>query len=255
MTHWRDNLGWLAGSIVTAIALAIGWLFSSGVVVNLLFLLVGSGIAYFVQTRTQKRLWKREDAITMIDKVYGPIFREMSLSLESVGLGESPNYESVSQLKETMRNNFYFFRIKPDLKTDFHALMKRLERYAKIQSSTHTLILQKIRDAVKKLHKRDAGVTPDQVWLALYSLNDAIQFDKINLEQTILRKISPSDFIEDMKGYGKMRLLRSLLQVRRRKSAILKHCAKLCQMKWKKNHYIKWKRRKDMLLLRDLRHS
>lgn len=58
MTDLRENLGWLVGSIATAIAMAVGWFISSGVVVNLLFLLIGSGITYFVQTRTQKRAWK-----------------------------------------------------------------------------------------------------------------------------------------------------------------------------------------------------
>lgn len=58
MTDLRENLGWVIGSIATAIAMAVGWLTSSGVVVNLLFLLLGSGITYVVQTRTQKECGK-----------------------------------------------------------------------------------------------------------------------------------------------------------------------------------------------------
>ena len=43
MTDLRENLGWLVGSIATAVAMAIGWFISSGVLINLLFLLVGAG--------------------------------------------------------------------------------------------------------------------------------------------------------------------------------------------------------------------
>jgi hypothetical protein len=77
MTNSRENLGWLLGSIVTAIAMAVGWLISSGVVVNLLFLLIGFGITYFVQTRTQKRAWKREYSVKIVETVYGPFYKEL----------------------------------------------------------------------------------------------------------------------------------------------------------------------------------
>jgi hypothetical protein len=76
MTDLRENSGWVIGSIATAIAMAVGWLTSSGVVVNLLFLLLGSGITYVVQTRTQKRVWKREYALRNTETVYGPLFQD-----------------------------------------------------------------------------------------------------------------------------------------------------------------------------------
>ena len=60
MSDLRENFGWLVGSIATAIAMAFGWLISSDVVVSLLFLLIGSAITYFVQSRTQKRAFPLE---------------------------------------------------------------------------------------------------------------------------------------------------------------------------------------------------
>lgn len=55
MTDWRENLGWLIGSIATAITLAIGWLFESGILNTIVGIVVGAGIALFIQSRTQKR--------------------------------------------------------------------------------------------------------------------------------------------------------------------------------------------------------
>jgi len=77
MTDVRENLGWILGSIATAIAVAVGWLISSGVVINLIFLLIGSAITYFVQTKTQNKVWKREYGVKLAEEVYGSLFKQM----------------------------------------------------------------------------------------------------------------------------------------------------------------------------------
>jgi len=77
MADIRENLGWLIGSIATAIAMIIGWFISSGVVVNVIFLLIGAGITIFVQRMTQKRQWKREYSIKMVEQVYSSLFNDI----------------------------------------------------------------------------------------------------------------------------------------------------------------------------------
>jgi len=198
MTDIRENLGWLVGSIATAIAMAVGWLISSGVVVNLLFLLVGFGITFFVQTRTQNRTWKREDAITMRDQVYGPIFREMSEILEGMESVQYPVWEITSKLKE-MRTRYYFYNMRPDLKDRFYALTERLEKYQTIYLATLTLVLRQIKEAVENSHKIDISVSQGNVRLGLEIVKDAIGVGGITLEQTILQRIHPSDFIKSKK--------------------------------------------------------
>lgn len=173
----------------------------------ILFFLAGAFTTAVIQHRFQvefeKRKIKREDAITMRDKIYGPIFREMSKSLESVESGEGPKWDNIEELKEMMRNNFFFFKIRPDLKTRFYALVERLEKYHRIHSATVTLVLHKIKDAVAKFHKRDISVSLNLVRLSLDMVKGAIQLDSINLEQTILKRIPPSDFIKTAKEVWK----------------------------------------------------
>jgi len=77
MTDVRENLGWLIGSIVTALSLIFGWIYQSGVLSTLVGVAIGAGITYYVQTKTQNRAWKREYAVKIAETVYGSLFKEL----------------------------------------------------------------------------------------------------------------------------------------------------------------------------------
>lgn len=193
MTNLQDNLAWIIGSIATALAMAIGWFISSGAVVNLLFLLVGAGIAYFVNIRTQKRTWKRENALTMRDKVYGPIFREVSMILEDVE-SVRPSDWNASQKLEEITGDYLFYKIDEDLKSKLYALLERHEKYQTIRRAIEKKVLEVIRNAVVKEHKMDTGSGSDQVVLRLEI--EGLAVDAITLEQTLMQRVSPLNFVE-----------------------------------------------------------
>ena len=158
MTDLRENLGWLIGSIATAIAMAVGWFISSGVVVNLLFLLIGSGITYFVQTRTQKRAWKREYSVRIAEEVYGSLFRGVKgiiLSLKNKWY----RHTDFSVWREMQDDHRYFmvdkgFRIKLD------QFRERLEKYSRTVVKVRVEILPKI---VLEETERVFGVKTDDI--------------------------------------------------------------------------------------------
>jgi len=196
MTDLQDNLAWIIGSIATAIAMAIGWFISSGAVLNLLFLLVGVGITYFVNVRTQKRAWKRENALTMRDRVYGPIFREISVILEDVESVQRPDWTATQKLDETM-GNYLFYKIEQNLKNKLYALLDRYEKYQKIYSATEKKVLEVIRNAVIKEHKIPIQSGSSQVILRLEI--EGLMVDSIALEQTLMQRVSPLEFVERVK--------------------------------------------------------
>jgi hypothetical protein len=173
-----------------------------GGIFALLGAIVGSLIAYYTQKRTQEKAWtrriKREDALTMKDKVYGPIFREMNEILESMELGEGPDWETICRLKG-MKSVYLFYNMRWGLKNKFHILTDKLEKYQTIYSSTQTLVLHKIRELVKKFHERDVGLTNSQVRLGLELVKDAIGLGSITLEEVIMQETKPSDFIRTKK--------------------------------------------------------
>lgn len=88
MVNLRENLGWIIGVIVTALALIIIWLsFSTNIMVNFLFLilgnilsfLLGAGITYIIDKKTQERAWKREYAVKVAETVYMPLCTQINL--------------------------------------------------------------------------------------------------------------------------------------------------------------------------------
>jgi len=86
------------------------------------------------------------------------------------------------------------------LKNRFYRLAERLDKYQTIHSSTQTLVLRKIRDAVKESQEVDVSVSLGQVRLGLDLLKDAVEVGSITLEQAILQKLRPSDFVRTKKG-------------------------------------------------------
>jgi hypothetical protein len=195
MTDLGDNLAWIVGSIATAIAMAIGWFISSGVVINLLFLLIGAGITYFAQTRTQKRAWKRENSLTMRDKVYGPIFREVSMILENLELCEKVELDATRKLEDEMRNyNYLFYKIPHDLKEKLYELVSRLENYTKIRYGAETKILEIIREAVIQAYKVDVNVRQSAVVLRMEI--EYLDVATMSLEQALIQRITPKEFVE-----------------------------------------------------------
>jgi hypothetical protein len=87
MADVRDNWAVIVGSAVTAAAMAVGWLLSSGVLLNLIFLVLGSGITYSVQSRTQKKAWQREYSVKIAETVYGPVYRDVKSMVDALGQG------------------------------------------------------------------------------------------------------------------------------------------------------------------------
>jgi hypothetical protein len=142
MTNLRDNLNWLIGSIATAIAMVVGWLISSGVVVNLLFLLIGFGITYFVQTRTQKKAWKREYSVKIAEQVYGALFRDTKNLIRSL---ENKYYQWISfegwrQVQEDHR----YFMVDEKFRERLDQFSDRVERYSRAVMKLRNEILSKI---------------------------------------------------------------------------------------------------------------
>lgn len=59
MTDLRGNIGWIIGSVAATVAAFLSWAYESGLISALGGIMVGAGVAYFVQTRTQKSMEKR----------------------------------------------------------------------------------------------------------------------------------------------------------------------------------------------------
>jgi len=199
---FKEEIIGIAAAIATYIFAYYGFLEQIEFLQFISSFLAGVFTTYVFQHRLQiegeKRKIKREDAITMRDVVYGPIFREMNEILESMELGKSPEWEITSRLKE-MKTHYLFYNMKRDLKNKFYTLAEKLDKYQTIYSSTQTLVLLKIREVVEKFHDIDVGRGMGQVRLRLELVKDAIGLGSIILDEAVLQGTKPSDFIRTKK--------------------------------------------------------
>jgi hypothetical protein len=87
MTGIRDNLNWVVGFIVGGIVAFLSWFYVSGLFSTIVAVLVGAGIAYIVQTRTQRNAWKREYSVKIAETVYGSLYSEVKGILSTLEKG------------------------------------------------------------------------------------------------------------------------------------------------------------------------
>jgi len=158
MSDLRENLTWILGSIATAIAMAFGWLVSSGVVVNLIFLLVGFAITYFVQTMTQKRAWKREYSVRIAEEVYGSLFSGVKGIILSL---KNKRYWYIDfNVWREMQDDHRYFMVDKAFRVKLDQFRERLEKYSKTVIEVRSKILPKI---VFEEAERALGVKTDMI--------------------------------------------------------------------------------------------
>lgn len=198
----KDDIVGVIGAFLSTLLAAIGFLWSIGFLQLIFTFLTGAFTTYVVQHRLQveseKRKIKREDAIIMRDKVYGPIFMMASEILESMEQVRESPWETVTEL-EKMKTEYLFYNVRQDLKSKFYTLLERLNVYTTVYSSAQALILRKMREVVQKFHEKDISVSLNQVRLHLEKVKDAIIVGSITLEEAILRRTHPSDFVKSKK--------------------------------------------------------
>jgi hypothetical protein len=154
--------------------------------------IIGLASAYLLQ----RQRFKRENVIEMRDKIYGPIFMEISEILEVTKLFKYHDYSSVENLKQVM-NDYLFFTIKQDLKSKLSALIERLETYRSIQYAAEMIFRDITIEEVKKAFKVDIGSDANQIFLR--SLIGATMASAISFKEAVFLKLAPKDFVRKEK--------------------------------------------------------
>jgi hypothetical protein len=113
-------------------------------------IVIGAGIAYFVQTRTQKRVWKREYALRNAETVYGPLFQYLDSVLpyhinESVPQGVS--FYKWYEIKRT----YQYLMIDDEFRNRLDKFAEKTENYTErlqnVRRFAHDIAVEETRIA------------------------------------------------------------------------------------------------------------
>lgn len=167
---------------------------------TLLGAFVGGVIGFVGAYLVQKQRFSRENVIEMRDKIYGPIFMDISRILENVRLFQNPNSSSEENLKEIM-DDYLFFTTKQDLKSKLSRLMDRLDKYQRVRYAAEEKFGDIAREIVKTTFKVDIGSDVSQISLRI--LIGKVMASGITLKEVVFRELSPKDFAgEEKKKWG-----------------------------------------------------
>jgi len=142
MTDLRENLGWLIGSIATTIAVAIGWFISSEIFIALVSVLVGFLASYLLQTLTQKKAWKREYSVKIVETVYGSLFGDLKTIIRVL---EGGGYSQLSFGEwRDFQNDHRYLMVDERFRKRLDNFSKRVDEYNSAIYNLKTRSLPKI---------------------------------------------------------------------------------------------------------------
>lgn len=144
MRDLHENLGWIIGSAIAGIATFLSLMWESGLLSTLVGIIIGAGIAYFVQTRTQKRAWKREYSVRIAEDVYGPLFG----AIESIILPlEDQWYRGLDfQEWQMIQDEHRYFMVEEKFRARLDSFLERVQRYSDAVYRLRQTRLPKIAD-------------------------------------------------------------------------------------------------------------
>jgi len=157
MTDLRENLGWVIGSVLVAIVAFLGWFYESGLLNTVIGIMIGAGIAFFVQTKTQKRAWKREYAIKVVEEVYAPLFKDLKNIVK--GLEERDYRGQWSHIWGEIQDSHKYLMIDEPFRTKMDNLNEALHNYSLAVSKIRGDIIPKIfSEEARRIFKLDTNV-------------------------------------------------------------------------------------------------
>jgi len=163
--------------------------------------IIGGFSTYLAQKRIQERAWEKESAQKMVDTIYGPLFREINKTHESLEASDEPHVEKL----EKIRDHYLYFTIDEKLREDVDAVYNLIKRYlglyeAAKRSAEHIALEEARRNLV------DRKATPDvEVRYQLFVGNHFVNV--ISLPEALLKSKTPKALLEEQtRGFVQARI-------------------------------------------------
>jgi hypothetical protein len=158
---------------------------------------IGAAIAVASGFLIQRQLLKRENAREMRDRVYGPMFMQISKILEDVTSYNS--YSSLANLKNPM-DDYLFFTIGQDLKSGLSEVLDRFAKYNTVRYAAEMALDDAAKQYLEETFKvsiKGSGGGAEYDYLRL--LLGKTMTSALSLKSAIFLKMAPQDFLKKEK--------------------------------------------------------
>jgi hypothetical protein len=206
MADSKEDIAVISTSVIAGIGAFLSWFYQSGLLGTLTGIMIGAGITYFVDKRTQKRVWKREYAVKTTEQVYGELYGEIKAIVE--GLSKENIFTQVNpqQKWETIANDHRYFMVDEKFREQLDRFYKALETY---NNSCYKLDWVS-RRALIKCAKISFDREPDStVYLYFTYFTNKIRHDIPIETDTHLRRL---ETIEEMENSQLLNVDRTLVK-------------------------------------------
>jgi hypothetical protein len=168
------------------------------ILTGLLLAALGGIIGFASAYIFQKQQFKRENLLERRDKIYGPIFMELSKISETIRSFTYIGYPGVENLKNIMDDYLFYADVKTELKSKLSGLLGTIEIYSTVRYAAEECFNNIIREEIKKTFKVDSTE-------AILQLLIGKAFAKgISLKETVFLNLEPKDFIaKGRETYGR----------------------------------------------------
>lgn len=188
----KETLGELAAIAIGFVSVGWAWLSGLGSIAVLIAAGLGSLATYVIQSRTQRRVWKREAALRKIDNVYGPLYEEISRVTKSFNDEPIIDFNYVEKW-ESVRKQYHYLLIDSGLRTkliDFYSQLDEInEKRSEALDKADAQLIRNLQEA----SGRNLTSVESRIIASKNSKSSAIH---IELRDALLNGQHPIDYVK-----------------------------------------------------------
>jgi len=160
-------------------------------------LLVGVGITYFVEKKTQERAWKREYAVKVAETVYMPLCTQMNLVtrfLEENPFRPVPDYLYFGEWSSIKKENRHLM-VDRDFRSEIIAFFDRFRNYKESVDEFRANILSIVKGEAERVFKIKTRGTEPEFRVRYKENNQQVTYSNMKVIDHLISQEHPREYI------------------------------------------------------------
>jgi len=180
---------------------------------TLIGVVIGTVITYFVQTRTQRRAWKREYSVKIVEEVYAGLFKDLKSVIEELQ-GKYARVLSFRNWREIQTDHKYFM-VEDKFRKRLDNLSEKLKNLDNLSEKLERVILPKIiNQETKRIYNVESYTTPRIE--VRYEKNDRDVETSLDMISSLVTEAYPVEHVVESVDRSEISNVRCFINVQQR---------------------------------------